>query len=192
MQEASSLTTTSSASASGGVLADLEALVAAWPETPAEDIKALGLDQPGVSKAVAAAKDKVRGWLEKCKARSVQELKKLIRAANGANQDLDPNDESAFRNLMTKKVAKLAKLQNDLKVASSELQSCLEQLGEPADAKSEPNSSAGQCESLCFYHVCVFTALCFFRNPDTFRSTTAGNKSLAQMKTVLELSLIHI
>ena len=104
MQKASSIAAPSKASASGEVLSELEALEADWPTGPAEDLRDdwedAGLGQPGALKKVAAAKGKVRNWLQACNAKSTKELQKLLKAAAAVNKDLDPNAESKFHEQM--------------------------------------------------------------------------------------------
>jgi len=164
----------------------LESLRSNWPDGPAADVIALGIDRPDLSKALAAAISTIRGCTTARPAKAIKSLQKCVKTARDLLKDLNPDEEDVFRNIMQRSCAKIAKLQVELKSVSHEVQACSELLGETFEtALPDLSAASHETDGKCLYFVCVFTAICFYRSPATFQATQAGKKSFEQLRAVL-------
>ena len=184
MQRFTAITPKSPACVSGEVLQDLKSLDADWPTEPEIHLKEIGLDQPEVRQKVQASQLQIEKLLKAYRQQFTKALLNELKKANTLLKDIDPENESQFREKMQKASNKMAKAQTDLKATAHEMKSASEYIGETPDA--DILEQADVVDNRLFYNVCVFSALCFFRNPDTFKNTTSGKKKLQQMRLVLQ------
>ena len=168
---------TDSAAACDGTLEGLGHLLEQWPQTPAADIEAVGLDKAYVH--VQEAQQTVMGYARARSKKTASELVGLCASASSLTEgleDLVDADENAFKAYMRQKAIKVAKAVSKIQVAreSAEQLSKASASGKPLDPEI---ASAAALGGKCSYFVSVYTALTFYRTAATWTESPAGKNA---------------
>ena len=99
----------------------LDNLIQQWPQTPATDMREVGLDERAFGQ-VQQAQARLTSDVSKQKTKSVAELENIIKNTSALIEDLESlvdGDEEAFTESMRQKAVKIAKAISSIKAAQA-------------------------------------------------------------------------
>ena len=186
------LTAKSSPDERSQCLAALKWLLRNWPlavPSESEAINVLGnllsaykVASDDVKEAVAKEADRIGNSMAESMNSSLTNVKKQIKVCTRLLKDLDVEQETEFRKLMTVSAPKLAGAAQKLKAVSDQVKAAYDNQGLSfAEQDGELFAEVAETDAMAIYHITVYAALTLYRDAQTWVNA-ASQKAFANLK----------
>ena len=160
-----------------------------WPLADCPEVVACGLARPEAKRALEEVLVSVKETSTSVCQNLVLNLTKLCKNAQARMKDLDPDDEDDFRERMQAISGKIAADQNAITKSIDQVVKAFKAQGMVFDQVAEHKALKAEAEkmsSMCMYYTCVFAALMFYNNRETWSTSKAGKDGKKNMMAALE------